>query len=59
MGIGEWISIKDRLPEKDGIYIVFVKCTDGDTISILYYTNKYKFSHLPVTHWMPLPDAPK
>lgn len=60
--MNEWISVKERLPENKGRYIVymrgqepFVSWFDGDifrtlsTVPIAY----------PATHWMPLPELPK
>lgn len=65
----EWISVEDRLPEKDGMYLIFspytnkeggiVYCnrflTKGNTI---FPPNSFE-SISGVTHWMPLPEAPK
>lgn len=58
----KWISVKERLPENKGRYIIymcgqepFVSWFDGDrfhslsTVPIAY----------PATHWMPLPEPPK
>ena len=57
--IVKWISVKDRLPDKDGIYIVCAKCIDGDACTVLYYTKIFGFGEFPVNHWMPLPEPPK
>lgn len=61
-----WISVKDRLPEKDGVYLAFY---DGYTVSSVWYergrehsewTDDYEeYCDLDVTHWMPLPEPPK
>lgn len=65
--MSEWISIKDRLPEKD----VAVLCFYYDQYMAVmeywyddYKTGKPTFSNPPsppverVTHWMPLPKPP-
>ena len=57
----EWISIDDRLPEKDGKYIVHNK--SGMVFQAKYYScpktwgMRDKGSH--ITHWMPMPEPPK
>lgn len=58
----KWISVKDRLPEKTGLYIV---CTAKKSV----YTAKYcltkcrgSWQKNPETHisyWMPLPEPQK
>ncbi len=64
-----WISVKDRLPEKSGEYLVafhpcYWKQIEYDTIAVGLDTfrgktswakKKYQF----VTHWAPLPEPPK
>lgn len=60
-----WISVKDRLPERNGIYLAY----DGEYISTVEYekgrpdsewTDDYEgYLDLLVTHWMPLPEPPK
>ena len=67
----EWICVKDKLPEKDGEYLVY----DGE----LMWTSLYKwptdkgnalgfgtlfiptapFVSKRITHWMPLPNPPE
>lgn len=58
---GEWISVKDRLPSECGKYL---GCTEKGTIIIVrYYTTDGGFfgyhNLCTITHWMPLPEAPK
>ena len=63
---GEWISVKDRLPEKDGRYLVWVVtpnrgCVEGVQMRWfrncdIYYNYMWKNHY---THWMPLPEPPK
>lgn len=61
---GQWISVKDWLPEKGGLYLVYA----ADRVSCEYYhvlsdgytafgTSETKEAN--ITHWMPLPDPPK
>ena len=65
--VQEWISVKDRLPEESGYYLVF---TDIGRIALLAYSKKYQAFNahddsyleeyvIPVTHWMPMPEQPK
>jgi len=55
--MSEWISINNRVPEKDGRYLV---CTDYWSkwvgVSAL---RKGKWDDSKVSHWMPLPEPPK
>lgn len=64
--MSEWISVKDRLPEDNGKYLV---CVDGDKINPPYvitwwfWNGKFEdFQYFPsrhVTHWMPIPEPPE
>ncbi len=71
----EWISVKDRIPESkdDGVLVYFSETGGIETVHIQDYfddiTNgldkdgkqlytKWYLSQ-QVTHWMPLPEAPK
>lgn len=60
-----WIPVSERLPDEKGHYLTVVKgVLDGYIVrSQLYKPNAHKaFSgwiHNPVTHWQPLPEAPK
>ena len=65
--VAEWVSVKDRLPEKSGCYLAI---TIAGSILVLNYSNKYKMfncfddlepngNQLEVTHWMPIPEPPK
>lgn len=57
----EWISVEERLPEDDGFVLL---CTSKGAIIKGHYEHKHgRWSglnnRLNVTHWMPLPEAPK
>lgn len=69
-----WISVKDRLPNRNGCYLVFrphYHTNHGGSVTICYFggtgawydDDKANFEELlsptNVTHWMPLPEAPK
>ena len=57
----EWISVDERLPEKDVRVLVYIKSDrsytniDTDRLDDRGFVRWYK----DVTHWMPLPEAPK
>lgn len=61
-GMSKWISVDERMPEDEGLYLTYWSDAviesyplDPDTFP------DFKFAPLgntKVTHWMPLPDAP-
>ncbi len=69
--IGEWVSVKEKLPKLNVLVLIF----DGSNTDVGFYTyNEIKNSHdwMPIssgcgccdaeinaTHWMELPEAPK
>ena len=66
--MSEWISTKDRLPDKEGCYLI----VSGETKEIdigLWCLERQRFEVVEtewfgyeitgVTHWMPLPEPPK
>ena len=67
--VGEWISVKDRLPDSSGYYLTY----RGGYCYVLSYSTKHKLFniydeddsewakryHIAVPHWMPLPQPPK
>ncbi len=64
----EWINVEDRLPEKDGMYLIFSPYTNKE--GGIVYCNRFLTKGNPifppnsfesiskVTHWMPLPIPP-
>lgn len=52
----KWISVNERLPEKDGDYITY---GDGDIKIRTFFFRLYFEWDDCVTHWMPLPEVPK
>lgn len=61
----EWISVKDRLPGKDGMYLCYYKFPDGMKGCTPYYFTslgeprfKKDFQEEEITHWQPLPEPP-
>ena len=58
-GKGEWISVEERLPTwEDGKVLVFT--TYGFSVCERTVNGRWRGKHANcITHWMPLPDAPK
>ena len=59
--VQEWISVNDRLPEEEGLYLVEV-VNDHEirnSKTAWYYGHGNWFLHQNVTHWMPLPQPTK
>lgn len=59
--VQEWIPVSERLPEDSGFYLVHHK---GGFVSERYFYEDApeifaQVQNYPVTHWMPLPAAPK
>ncbi|MFM4572228.1 DUF551 domain-containing protein, partial [Klebsiella pneumoniae] len=62
---GKWIPVSERMPEAEGHYLVWANASriDGycDHLAIATYQGgewSNEFNWL-VTHWMPLPAAPR
>jgi hypothetical protein len=60
----EWISVKDRLPEESGRYLVYAKEGERETHRTIAPFHKAfhlsgRMAYWKVTHWMPLPEPPK
>jgi CCR4-NOT transcriptional regulation complex NOT5 subunit len=58
--MSEWVSVKERLPEAEGSYLVYSeKSNDPFKISVSYYSQEsWRFFDY-ITHWMKLPTTPK
>ena len=57
--VQEWISVKDRLPEKPMKCLVYTKRGEYGGYEITYYNEGFYLQYENVTHWMTLPDEPK
>lgn len=63
--MSEWISVKDRLPEKGQDFLCIFKngrIYDGyksDSIYGDYIIHGVSYVNVFFTHWMPLPEPPK
>lgn len=53
-----WISVAERLPDRDGRYLVYRK-GGYDISSFMYGIGFFGIAEHGITHWMPLPDKPK
>jgi hypothetical protein len=54
----EWISVEERLPERNGRYLTHCNVEGQSLVCILYYCKVGGFNDGAVTHWMPLPEPP-
>ena len=62
-----WISVDDRLPDREGYFDVFVRSPgesiyNGRQADVLYCDSRWQATlqyGQHVSHWMPLPPAPK
>ena len=68
--MSEWISVKDRLPEKDDHYLIYYSSqtlftkTYRQQVVYLVVNDIEKWGWpsdrlYKVTHWMPLPEPPE
>ena len=59
--MNEWISVKDRLPERNDRILAYTPLKPGYTE--LYNVTRGFMAQLgkrsDITHWMPLPEPPK
>lgn len=59
----EWISVKDRLPNKEGDYLVTHKYTiNFQSVGLRHFYVMYPSAFVidkSVTHWMELPKPPE
>jgi hypothetical protein len=72
--MSEWISVRDRMPEEPGAYLVaLVTYRQERYLAVAYprdgwwdvagwcreYKHRDGVHNFDVTHWMPLPEPPK
>jgi hypothetical protein len=55
--MSEWISVKERLPDKNGRYLICTKYTSKRIELTLFEDGEW--AYYKVSHWMALPEAPK
>ncbi len=64
----DWIFVKDRLPDKDGMVLIYAPSGNNESpyINTAWYDpDGYGWSLLPgawidaIEAWMPLPDPPR
>jgi hypothetical protein len=55
----EWISVEDRMPERNGRYLTHCNIENQSLVCVLYYCKIGGVNEGTVTHWMPLPEPPK
>ncbi len=61
----EWISVKDRLPESEVMVLTYLEDDDDYRIDYIIIFDVPLWAcilerdNYKVTHWMPLPEAPK
>ncbi|MGI9569505.1 MAG: DUF551 domain-containing protein [Desulfobulbia bacterium] len=59
--MSEWISVEDRLPESEGMYLCY---SENGIQQVVYSAARYErysehFMPFNITHWMPLPEPPE
>lgn len=59
--VPRWIPVAERLPEESKGVLVAFNDDDGLTFVNIdtFFDGEWWSSEYEVTHWMPLPDAPK
>jgi hypothetical protein len=64
--VQEWNSVKERLPEESGMYIVTANDGHAQRVSFVLWQKKNRMwnltgarSYWRITHWMPLPEPPE
>lgn len=60
----EWISVKERLPEETGFYLIYMPKWTGH-MEVCFYsvysgweTGSHVYLNDMITHWRPLPEQP-
>jgi len=57
----KWISVDDRLPEEDGLYLAYYP-SELHKHQIVWFDlrfNCFNCYHEDITHWLPLPNLPE
>ena len=58
----QWISVEDRLPDDDKLYLIIIDYPQDDILLSYYDVANSQFYAedytVGVTHWMPLPEPP-
>lgn len=58
-----WISVKERMPDKDGYYLVYRVSNSMRFVVVPVTTREFRggkwITNARVTHWMPSPTAPE
>lgn len=59
--VGEWISVKDRLPENEGMYLITSKVLDRTEVQYAFYQKNIGMfiCNGKAIAWMPLPEPYK
>lgn len=57
--VNQWISVKERQPDKDDLYLVAVENEICVYMDIADYSNNQWHKHDEVIYWQPLPELPK
>ncbi len=60
--MGEWISVKEKLPKEDGYYLVSYDLGNMGKLTPLRYFYSgcpEAFTATGITHWMPIPEPPE
>lgn len=61
--VSKWISVKDKMPEKSGNYLVYGYWGSGkaaiDTADFSVHQGYFSLWDFTVKYWMPLPQKPE
>ena len=71
--MNNWISVKDKLPNKEDYYLAYIRDNRGKTrmemVKLYKWANCFEWSvHYmnsrwkdfnTITHWMPMPEPPQ